>query len=163
MLRLAGSRINPKTNGPHSPASILGITFKRIADGVETKVVLPPDVRISSPGFSPDGKWMSFMVNRANGVELWMADTASAKARAVTAATINALGGCNWLEDSSAMLCHFVVTGRGPAPAPPAVPTGPRIQENIGKAAPAPTFQDLLTNAHDEALFEYYFTSQLAP
>ena len=33
MLRLAGSRINPKTNGPHSPASILGITFKRIADG----------------------------------------------------------------------------------------------------------------------------------
>ena len=162
MLRLAGARINPKTNGPHSPASILGITFKRIADGVETKVVLPPNVRISAPGFSPDGKWMSFMVNRANGVELWMADTVSAKARAVTAATINALGGCSWLDDSSAMLCHFVVAGRGPAPAPPAVPTGPRIQENVGKAAPAPTFQDLLTNAHDEALFEYYFTSQLA-
>jgi dipeptidyl aminopeptidase/acylaminoacyl peptidase len=162
MLRLAGSRINPRTNGPHSPASILGITFKRIADGVETKVVLPPGVRISAPGFSPDGKWMSFTVNRPNGVELWMADTASAKARAVTAATLNALGGCDWLEDSSAMLCHFVVTGRGPAPTPPAVPTGPRIQENIGKAAPAPTFQDLLTNAHDEALFEYYFTSQLA-
>ncbi|MFO7695061.1 MAG: prolyl oligopeptidase family serine peptidase [Vicinamibacterales bacterium] len=162
MLRLAGSRINPKTNGPHSPASILGITFKRIADGVETKVVLPPNVRIGSPGFSPDGKWMSFMVNRANGVELWMADTATARAKAVTAATINALNGCSWLQDSSAMLCHFVVTGRGPAPAPPAVPTGPRIQENIGKAAPAPTYQDLLANAHDEALFEHYFTSQLA-
>ena len=162
MLRLAGSRINPKTNGPHSPASILGLTFKRIADGIETKVALPPNVRIGSPGFSPDGKWMSFTVNRSNGVELWMADTSSAKARAVTSATINALGGCDWLEDSSAMLCHLVVTGRGPAPAPPAVPTGPRIQENIGKAAPAPTFQDLLTNAHDEALFEYYFTSQLA-
>ena len=162
MLRLAGTRVNPKTNGPHSPASILGITFKRIADGVETKVALPPNVRLSSPGFSPDGKWLSFMVNRPNGVELWLADTASARARAVTAATINALEGCNWLQDSSAMLCHFVVTGRGPAPAPPAVPKGPRIQENTGKAAPAPTFQDLLTNAHDEALFEYYFTSQLA-
>jgi dipeptidyl aminopeptidase/acylaminoacyl peptidase len=162
MLRLAGARVNPKTNGPHSPASILGITFKRIADGVETKVALPPNVRLSSPGFSPDGKWLSFMVNRTNGVELWLADTASARARAVTAATINALDGCSWLQDSSAMLCHFVVAGRGPAPAPPAVPTGPRIQENIGKAAPAATFQDLLTNAHDEALFEYYFTSQLA-
>jgi len=162
MLRLAGARINPKTNGPHSPASILGITFKRIADGVETRVALPPDVRIGSPGFSPDGKWLSFTVNRSSGVELWMADTASARARAVTAATVNALGGCNWLQDSSAMLCHFVVTGRGPAPAPPAVPTGPRIQENIGRAAPAPTFQDLLTSAHDEALFEHYFTSQLA-
>ncbi|HSP90329.1 MAG TPA: prolyl oligopeptidase family serine peptidase [Vicinamibacterales bacterium] len=162
MLRLAGARINPKTNGPHSPASILGITFKRIADGVETRVALPPDVRIGSPGFSPDGKWLSFTVNRSSGVELWMADTASARARAVTAATVNALGGCSWLQDSSAMLCHFVVTGRGPAPAPPAVPTGPRIQENIGRAAPAPTFQDLLTSAHDEALFEHYFTSQLA-
>ena len=162
MLRLAGARINPKTNGPHSPAPILGITFKRVADGVETKVALPPNVRISAPGFSPDGKWLSFMVNRSNGVELWIADTASAKAKAVTAATINALDGCSWLQDSSAMLCHFVVTGRGPAPSPPAVPTGPRIQENMGKAAPAATFQDLLTNAHDEALFEYYFTSQLA-
>ena len=162
MLRLAGARINPKTNGPHSPAPILGITFKRMADGAETKVALPPNVRISAPGFSPDGKWLSFMVTRANGIELWIADTASAKARALTAATINGLEGCGWLQDSSAMLCHFVVAGRGPAPAPPAVPTGPRIQENIGKAAPAPTFQDLLTSAHDEALFEYYATSQLA-
>ncbi|MGE5199899.1 MAG: TolB family protein, partial [Rhodospirillaceae bacterium] len=162
MLRLAGARINPKTNGRHSPASILGITFKRLADGAETRVALPPNVRISAPAFSPDGKWLAFEVNRANGVELWMADTASARAKAVTAATINALDGCSWLQDSSAMLCHFIVTGRGPAPAPPAVPTGPRIQESLGKAAPAPTFQDLLTSAHDEALFEYYFTSQLA-
>jgi hypothetical protein len=162
MLRLAGTRVNPKTNGPHSPAAIRGITFKRVADGADMKVALPPNVRISAPGFSPDGTWLSFLVSRANGVELWIAETSSAKARAVTAATINALEGCSWLQDSSAMLCHFVVTGRGPAPTPPGVPTGPRIQENIGKAAPAATFQDLLTNAHDEALFEYYFTSQLA-
>jgi dipeptidyl aminopeptidase/acylaminoacyl peptidase len=162
MLRLAGVRVNPKTNAPHSPALIQGITFKRLADGAETKVVLPPNVRLSAAAFSPDGKWLSFMISRANGVELWVADVASAKARAVTAAAINALDGCTWLQDSSAMLCHFIVAGRGPAPAPPAVPAGPRIQENIGKAAPAPTYQDLLTSAHDEALFEYYFTSQLA-
>ncbi len=162
MLRLAGTRLNPKTNGPHRPAPILGITFKRLADGAETKVVLPPNIRISDPDFSPDGRWLSFMANRANGVELWMAETASGKARAVTAATINALEGCAWLQDSSALLCHFIVAGRGPAPAPPAVPTGPRIQESLGKAAPAPTFQDLLTSAHDEGLFEYHFTSQLA-
>jgi hypothetical protein len=83
MLRLAGVRVNPRTNGPHSPAAILGITFKRIADGAETKVALPPNARVSAPGFSPDGRWLSFMLNRANGVELWIADTASAKARAL--------------------------------------------------------------------------------
>ena len=34
-------------------------------------------------------------------------------------ATINALDGCSWLRDSSALLCHFIVAGRGPAPAAP--------------------------------------------
>jgi dipeptidyl aminopeptidase/acylaminoacyl peptidase len=162
MMRLAGSRVNPKTNGPHNPPSVLGITLKKIADGSETKVVLPPNVRLSLPSFSPDGKWLSFMVYRGNGIELWTADIATAKARAITAATINGLDGCSWLLDSSAMLCHFIVTGRGPAPAPLPVPTGPRVQENLGRAAPAATYQDLLTSAHDEALYEYYFTSQLA-
>jgi len=162
MLRLAGSRINPKTNGPHNPTTILGITLKKIADGTEAKVVLPPNIRLGSPSFSPDGKWLSFMVYRGNGIELWMADTATARAKGITSATISGLDGCSWLQDSSAMLCHFIVTGRGPAPAPAAVPTGPRVQENLGKAAPVATYQDLLTSAHDEALYEYYFTSQLA-
>src|SRR5207247_2417107 len=31
----------------------------------------------------------------------------------------------------------------------------------FGKAAPAPTYDDLLKTVHDDALFEYYFTSQL--
>jgi dipeptidyl aminopeptidase/acylaminoacyl peptidase len=35
------------------------------------------------------------------------------------------------------------------------------IQESIGKPAPARTFQDLLRNRHDEALFEHYLTAQV--
>ena len=35
------------------------------------------------------------------------------------------------------------------------------MQENVGRAAPGRTYEDLLTSAHDEALFEHYFTSQL--
>src|SRR5262249_50864874 len=63
---------------------------------------------------------------------------------------------------SVTVLCQFVVTPRGPEPPAPAVPTGPNIQETSGKAAPAPTFEDLLKSDHDEKLFEYFFTSQLA-
>ncbi|MCX6550041.1 MAG: prolyl oligopeptidase family serine peptidase [Acidobacteria bacterium] len=162
MLRLGGSRINPRTNGPHNPRTVIGITLKKIADGTETKTVLPAGTRLGPPSFSPDGKWLSFLVYRSNGIELWMADTATAQAKAVTSATINGLGGCSWLQDSSAQLCHFILTSRSPAPAQPAVPTGPRVQESLGKAAPAATYQDLLTSAHDESLYEYYFTSQLA-
>ena len=36
------------------------------------------------------------------------------------------------------------------------------IQESGGKAAPVRTFQDMLKDPHDAALFEYYCTSQLA-
>src|SRR5207248_1808109 len=52
--------------------------------------------------------------------------------------------------------------GRGAPPAAPAVPPGPVIEESTGKAGPARTYQDLLRNPHDEDLFDYYCTSQLA-
>ena len=36
------------------------------------------------------------------------------------------------------------------------------MHENYGKAAPAPTFEDMLKTAYDDELFDYYFTSQVA-
>ena len=35
------------------------------------------------------------------------------------------------------------------------------MQESIGNAGPAPTYEDLLSTPHDEDLFDYYATSQL--
>ncbi|MEW5983846.1 MAG: prolyl oligopeptidase family serine peptidase [Acidobacteriota bacterium] len=162
MLRLAGARVNPRTNASHSLPRYTGITVKGIADGSEVRVVTPPNARIGLLSFSPNGKWMAFMVHRANGVELWMADPSTGLAKAVTSATINGLGGCDWLDDSSAMLCHFIDAARGPMPEPPRVPPGPRVQENLGKPAPVATYQDLLASPYDETLFEHFFTSQIA-
>jgi dipeptidyl aminopeptidase/acylaminoacyl peptidase len=163
MLRLAGSRVNPKTNGAFSTTSMTGITLKALAGGAEVKVTTPAGAKIGNVSFSDDGKHLAFTVTTATGIELWMADTATGQAKAITKPTLNGTGGspCSWLDDSSALLCEFVPAGRGAAPAPPAVPVGPRVQETSGRAAPAPTFQDLLTGPHDEKLFEHYFTSQL--
>ena len=36
------------------------------------------------------------------------------------------------------------------------------MQESLGHAGPAPTYEDLLSNPHDEDLFDYYATAQLA-
>jgi dipeptidyl aminopeptidase/acylaminoacyl peptidase len=60
------------------------------------------------------------------------------------------------------MICVLVRAGRGPAPAEPMVPPGPHVEESYGKAAPAPTYEDLLKTTYDDQLFEYYFSSQLA-
>jgi dipeptidyl aminopeptidase/acylaminoacyl peptidase len=164
--RIAGARINPRTNGRQQRGgSIIGITLKSIAGGAEKRVSVPPNPNIGNVSFSPDSKRLSFTNTKANGIELWVADTATGQAKLISGTDrLNATAGdpCDWLKDSVTVLCQLVPAGRGPAPAEPAVPTGPNIQENYGKSAPTPTFEDLIKTNHDEDLFEYYFTSQLA-
>src|SRR5918999_3118617 len=38
MLRLAGLRINPRTNGPHRAQTLRGITLVNVADGTDVTV-----------------------------------------------------------------------------------------------------------------------------
>ena len=164
--RIAGARINPKTNGRQQRGgSVIGITIKSLADGTETKVATPPAPNIGDVSFSNDGKRISFTNTKENGIELWVADAATGKSKLVSGADrLNGTSGdaSDWLKDGATLLVQLVPSGRGPAPAEPTVPTGPNIQENFGKAAPVATYEDLIKTNHDEALFEYYFTSQLA-
>jgi dipeptidyl aminopeptidase/acylaminoacyl peptidase len=174
MLRLAGARVDPKTNGPHRTAGVYAIALKKIGDASEVKVTVPPQANLSNLHFSPNGAHLSFLATKENAIELWVADTATGNAKLISGTErLNGAGNqgpgdqqagdpCEWLRDSTTIVCRTVPAGRGPAPAEPTVPTGPTIQENYGKAAPAPTFEDLLRTAHDDALFEYYFASQLA-
>src|SRR5262249_41494416 len=171
MLRLAGARVNPRTNGPHRASGLAGtgiysITLKKVDGGAETNVAMPPHARVSHVKFSPDGSRIAFLQTKDNAIELWIADglTGSAKAVVTGADRINATAGdpCDWTKDNLTIICELVPPGRGQAPPEPTVPSGPNVSENYGKAAPAPTYEDLLKTSHDDALFEYYFTSQLA-
>jgi dipeptidyl aminopeptidase/acylaminoacyl peptidase len=163
-LRLGGRRINPRTNGPHRAQLYRAITLKSINDATEKKVTLPANALVSWVAWSPDGKRFAFSNTRDNGIELWVGDTVTGQAKAITAAQLNASLGtpCEWVADGASLLCAFVSPSRGTPPAAPAVPPGPNIQENRGVKAPVRTYQDLLTSAYDEALFEYYAAAQLA-
>src|SRR4029453_3706578 len=48
-LRLAGSRINPKTNGPQLPPRFTGFTFVPLNGGKCVKLSLPEGARPSAP------------------------------------------------------------------------------------------------------------------
>jgi len=51
---------------------------------------------------------------------------------------------------------------RGPLPGRSKVPDAPLVQAcEAGNKAPARTYQDLLVDAHDEALFRHFCTTQL--
>jgi dipeptidyl aminopeptidase/acylaminoacyl peptidase len=165
MLRLAGSRINPRTTGPQLPGPITGLVLKRVTDGAERRISVPAPAALSYVSWSPDSRLIAFVQTRDSGLALWVADPATGQTRALTGPTLNATGGspCQWMPPpgGARLLCRFVPEGRGPAPVAPATPVGPTIQEAAGRAAPAPTYQDLLENAHDEALFDHFFTARL--
>jgi len=164
MLRLAGQRINPDLNAPHGPRATVGITIVEIDTGAEVAVDLPADVGISMRGWSPSGDAFIFTVTDADGVALWIADVRSGDARPLTRANVNALGpGATFMPDGRHVLVALIPERRGAGPTRAPAPTGPNVLENRGgRPAPVRTFQDLLQDDHDEALFAHHFTSQLA-
>src|SRR5574341_385224 len=83
MLRLAGFRINPRTNGPARITGLSGLLLKRVADGSERRITTPSNARLVGVSWSPDGKRIAFSNIREDGIELWIADAATGAARAV--------------------------------------------------------------------------------
>lgn len=164
MLRLGGRRINPASNSPHRFQYAVGLTIKRVADGSEIKIETPPGAKITGLDWSGDGKHFAFLNTTANRVELWVGDTATGKIRNVKSVTINSVVGTplSWMPDNRTLLVQLVPANRGAAPATPAVPPEPNTQESSGRPGPVRTFEDLLKSPHDENLYEYYATSQLA-
>ena len=164
MLRLAGRRINPAANSPHRYQYSVGLTLKRIADGSEVKIEVPPNAKISGVEWSDDGKHFAFLNGTPNRVELWVGDAATGKIRNLKGVTVNSVMGnaLNWMPDNRTLLVQLVPPARGAAPATPSVPNEPNSQESSGRPGPVRTYEDLLKSPHDETLFEYYATSQLA-
>ncbi len=163
-LRIAGIRINPRNNASSRSAYSDGMKLQSISTGKERAVTgLPDNPRIQNVQWSPDGKKIAFTNNLAEGVELWMVDVATAAAKKLTEAIVNDAIGTTfeWFADNKTLIYKSVIPDRGGAPQAPSVPKGPVVQANDGEAAPVRTYQDLLQNPHDAALFEYYTTSQL--
>ncbi|HEY1381537.1 MAG TPA: prolyl oligopeptidase family serine peptidase, partial [Gemmataceae bacterium] len=164
MLRLAGLRINPQTNGPHLPPRVVGITVQAIADGTQKAVTLPAGGHFGMPDLSADGRSFALTNTTEHGIELWVGDIRAATIRRIPGVRLNAVYGdpVHWLPDGRRLLCQTVPADRRPPPVAPPVPPGPVVQESSGHAAPVRTFQDLLQNTHDEDLFDYYATARLA-
>ncbi|CAN5873468.1 S9 family peptidase [soil metagenome] len=164
MLRLAGLRINPRTNAQHRQLYFVKVTLKNIADGKEMPVNLPAGAKIVSPAWSADGKYIAAGNLTATGTELWIIETASGKATKVKNAFVNTtLGGFDWMPDQKSLIVNLVPKTRGTAPGySDVVPNEPNIQETAGKTGAVQTFQDTLNSPNDEKLFEYYTTSQIA-
>lgn len=164
-LRLAGLRINPANNGPSRVSYIIGLKLKTLPNGAEKTITgLPANPQLSSVQWSPDETKIAFTHSTDSKIELYVADVATATAQKVTDLALNAVLGVpfRWLSDSKSLVVKTIPTDRGAAPAVSRIPSGPTVQENLGKKAQAATYQDLLKNPSDEQQFAYYATAQAA-
>ncbi|HBY64579.1 MAG TPA: prolyl oligopeptidase [Solibacterales bacterium] len=164
ILRLAGMRINPATNGPQRTTFANRLVLKEIATNTDRPIALPAGAKIGDLRWSADGRHFAATNTTANGIELWVGVVATGALKKMAGVTVNDVMGdaLNWMPDNRTLLVQTIPAGRGAAPAKTPVPPGPNVQQSLGRSAPVWTYQDLLQNAHDEALFEHYGTSQLA-
>jgi dipeptidyl aminopeptidase/acylaminoacyl peptidase len=163
-LRLAGLRIDPQIRGRQRLTQSVRFTVKRIESGATVKIDAPDDLRIGAPVWSNDGRYIAFRHDLADGVELWIADAATGKAKPLAGIRLNDLFGrpFAWTSDNRHLLVRMIPPGAGAPPAAPAAPLGPIVEETAGKKSKAWTFQDLLKTPHDEDLFDHYGQVQLA-
>lgn len=175
-LRLAGFRINAATYAPSRADYFSGMHMQRIEDEERKALEFEGLEALRGGGggrfqigyvrWAPDGRRFAFCVYRPmRGLELWCAEVdGERKARCVLPdVRLNAV--CadpfTWSSDSRTIVAKFVIEDRQPPRRSP-VPRGPVVQENLSsKPAPSRTFQDLLKDRHDVALFAHYTTCQL--
>lgn len=166
MLRLAGVRIDPRTNGFHGWNHYRGgLTLRQLPNGKEIAVSVPAGLKFGAPTWNPDVSAFAFVAIADGAIELWITDVATAKARKVPGIAINPLLGSwlKWMPDGKTLLVKTVPPNRGAAPAE-RPPTGPDIQDSSGIKTASSTYEarDLLRTPHDADLFEHFARAQLA-
>ncbi len=161
-LRLAGLRINPNNYAPSRANFINDIYLKNVKTKNESKITgLPSPLYAGNFSWSPNNKKIAFTHTTADRVDLYVVDISTKKATKVNKTALNNVSGSySWYDDNS-LLYRTILKPASAAPARPAAPKGPTIQENHGKASPRPTYQDMLKSPFDEQLFEFYATTQL--
>ena len=162
MLRLAGMRIDPAANGPFLTSYNNGLSYIRNDDQqIRHRIELPPGGKLVTFSWSHDSSAFAYSVVTDRGTQLWAAQVGQIPVK-VADQLSTVTGGFSWMPDGKTILCRLVPENRGKEPKPSLTPSGPNVQESYGNKSPTRTYQDLLSNAHDEALFSYYATSQIA-
>ncbi|MEO0571527.1 MAG: prolyl oligopeptidase family serine peptidase [Bacteroidota bacterium] len=164
-LRLAGLRINPKTNIGSRTNYYNNIKIKPIGTDEAIQVNgMPESPRLANFKWSPDQSMIAATNTTPNGVELWVVDLKKAQLTRLTDAKINAntRDVINWFKDGRSILVKMLPKDRQQLiKASESVPQGPTISSNNGKKAQNRTYQDLLKNPNDEFNFEQLARSGL--
>lgn len=162
-LRIAGIRLDPVRFGPSRSSYYTSISLKNIETGATSSFNgLPANLKAGNVEWNPSETRFLFTHTGNKDIDLYVADINTRQVKKVNKKPLNLLLGnsISWINDQT-IIYKVTVKPASAAPPKPAAPSGPVIQQNLGKAAAARTFQDLIKSTHDEALFEFYATATL--
>ncbi|MFO7662170.1 MAG: prolyl oligopeptidase family serine peptidase, partial [Chloroflexota bacterium] len=163
MHKLAGIRVNPANNGYQGEHGYTSPRLVPVNGGATTPLNLPANSELYNVAWTVDGGRFALTVGHTDHFSLWVGSV-DGKLTRIENLALNPLMGnaVSWLPDQKRLLVRRIPE-RGPAPEPPVIPAGPMIVEGAGTSARS-TYEarNLLETAYDDALFEYYITSELA-
>ncbi len=164
-LRLAGFRINPRTSNPSRAGVFVSLSLKNLETGQTRHLKgLPDPLQVRRMAWSNDSQRLAIAIANGDELHLWLADLGTGEAKHIPGLRLHELLGSPmmWAPDGQSLLCRILPEGRGSAPTEPLVPQGPVVDENLGVKKAARTYQDLLASPHDEDLFTFHTTCQVA-
>src|ERR1700730_13130960 len=158
-LRIAGLRINPN-NYSRSRQNFLvnDLALENIHTGMVYKITgWPSPLLANAINWNPSENKIAFVNISNKQVDLYIIDLATRKAVKINKSPLNTIlgGSYIWVDDKT-VLYKIPLKPEVVAPRRGLTPTGPAIQENLGKKAPSPTYEDLIKTPYDETLFAFY-------
>jgi len=157
-LRLAGLRFNPKLGAPSRARYFVSLKLQSLpiagagAKSPEVAITgLPAKLHVLSTEWSPDGQHIALVnadtgaktgqgASESEGLSLWIVDVTRSTAALMPGVRLNSVltNPISWLNNRS-LAVLTVPSNRGSLPVRSEIPTGPVVQENEGRATPAPT------------------------
>ena len=163
-LKIAGLRFNPRNHEQTRSAYARVLNVVQYSTGdMRSFRDIPPALRARNLSWAPNGKNFAFTNATETALELWAGDAVTARVWRVGNVALNATTTAkpfHWLGNDALLVRLAAVPATEPSA--PRVPSAPLIQENLGRRAPARTYQDLLRSPYDEALYEHHMQSRLA-
>ncbi len=163
---LGGLQIDQAANRERglTTRSAAGLEVAEWESGKKTRIVIPAGARVSGPTWSPDGSQVAFLALFPDATQLYLADPATGKSRALTTRSLLATAVTNiaWTADGQSIVTVLVPDGRGPEPREPAIAAGPMVRTNENNKLKTRTYADLVMSPHEKSLLEYHTTGQLA-